>query len=73
MIVIRLSKKVKNFYYINIIYKKNSVKGKILKRVGYYNSHINYGKKFFLNFKIVNYYIKTGSKFSKKLFNIIKI
>ncbi|AFP84351.1 30S ribosomal protein S16 [Candidatus Carsonella ruddii] len=73
MIVIRLSKKIKKFFYINVIYKKKSVKGKIIKRVGYYNPHISYGKKYFLNFKLINDYIKNGAKISKKIFFIIKI
>ncbi|XOD38928.1 MAG: hypothetical protein ACAF48_00850 [Candidatus Carsonella ruddii] len=75
MIVIRLQKKNKfeNFFYINVIYKKNSVFGKIIKRIGFYNSNINYGKSFFVNYNLLFYYIKKGAKLSKRVFEIIKI
>ncbi|WMC19810.1 MAG: 30S ribosomal protein S16 [Candidatus Carsonella ruddii] len=73
MVVIRLSKKEKNFYFINIIYKKKSVKGKIIKRIGYYNALINYGKSFFINYKILLFFIKNGAKMSKRIYSIFKI
>ncbi|WMC20404.1 MAG: 30S ribosomal protein S16 [Candidatus Carsonella ruddii] len=73
MVVIRLSKKKQNFYFINIIHKKKSVKGKIIKRIGYYNSLINYGKSFFINYKLLLFFIKNGAKLSKRLYSIFKI
>lgn len=73
MVVIRLSKKKNNFYYINAIYNKNSVYGKIINRIGIYDSSINYGKNFFLDFNLLFYYIKNGAKISKRVFNLIKL
>ncbi|BFI90955.1 30S ribosomal protein S16 [Candidatus Carsonella ruddii] len=73
MVVIRLSSKKKNFYYINAMYKKKSVNGKIIKRIGYYNPLINYGKSFFINYKILFFFIKNGAKISKRLYSIFKI
>ncbi|AFP83797.1 ribosomal protein S16 [Candidatus Carsonella ruddii CS isolate Thao2000] len=74
MIVIRLSKKNKKntFYYINVIYKKKSVYGKIIKRIGYYDSKINFNKKYYLNFNLFHTFIKNGAKISKRLYQIIK-
>ncbi|XZR52946.1 MAG: 30S ribosomal protein S16 [Candidatus Carsonella ruddii] len=73
MVVIRLSKKNKKIYYINAIYKKKSVNGKIIKRIGFYNPIINYGKSFFINYKILLFFIKNGAKMSKRLYSISKI
>ncbi|UNB92018.1 hypothetical protein ACJEC8_00465 [Candidatus Carsonella ruddii] len=72
MVVIRLSKKKPNFYYINVVYRKNSVNGKIIKRIGYCNFLINYGKIFYINYKLLFFYIFKGAKLSKRLFNFLK-
>ncbi|AFP84171.1 ribosomal protein S16 [Candidatus Carsonella ruddii HT isolate Thao2000] len=72
MVVIRLSKKKKNFFFINSIYKKNSVYGKILKRIGFYDSLINYSKNYFVNYKILFFYIKNGAKLSKRVYYFLK-
>ncbi|AGS06638.1 30S ribosomal protein S16 [Candidatus Carsonella ruddii] len=73
MVVIRLTKKnkINNFYYINVMYKKKSISGKIIKRIGFYNSLINYGKCFYIDYKFLLYYIKKGAKMSKRLFKIL--
>ncbi|BCG49363.1 small ribosomal subunit protein bS16 [Candidatus Carsonella ruddii] len=73
MVVIRLTKKNKihNFYYINVMYKKKSIFGKIIKRIGFYNSMVNCGKCFYINYDFFLYYIKKGAKMSKRLFKIL--
>ncbi|WMC19213.1 MAG: 30S ribosomal protein S16 [Candidatus Carsonella ruddii] len=73
MIVIRLSKKKKFFYFINAVYKKKSVNGKIIKRIGFYNPLINYGKSFFINYKILSFFVNNGAKISKRIYSIFKI
>ncbi|WP_157801443.1 hypothetical protein [Candidatus Carsonella ruddii] len=75
MIVVRLQKKnnLENLFYINVIYRKNSVFGKIIKRIGFFNSNINNGKSFFVNYNLLFFYIKKGAKLSKRLFEILKI
>lgn len=72
MVVVRLSKKKKNFYYINAIYRKKSVFGKIIKRIGYCDLNINYGKKFYVDYELLLFYINKGAKMSISLFNILK-
>ncbi|MFI4913395.1 MAG: hypothetical protein ACH6QR_00065 [Candidatus Carsonella ruddii] len=71
MIVIRLTKKYNNFYYINVMYRKNSINGKIIKRIGFCNFLINFNKIFFINFSYLFYYIKKGAKLSKRLYNFL--
>ncbi|MGK2912780.1 MAG: hypothetical protein ACSLEI_00765 [Candidatus Carsonella ruddii] len=73
MIVIRLTKKVKEFYYINVMYRKNSIYGKIIKRIGFCNFLINFNKIFFINFNYLFYYIKKGAKLSKRLYNFLNL
>ncbi|ATX33373.1 hypothetical protein CUN91_00175 [Candidatus Carsonella ruddii] len=64
---------LENLFYINVIYRKNSVFGKIIKRIGFFNSNINNGKSFFVNYNLLFFYIKKGAKLSKRLFEILKI
>ncbi|MBY0585366.1 30S ribosomal protein S16, partial [Candidatus Carsonella ruddii] len=75
MIVIRLSKKnkIQKFFYINVIYRKNSVFGKIIKRIGFYNPYINYGNKFYVNYNLLYNYVKKGAKISKRVYEILKL
>ncbi|MFI4847086.1 MAG: hypothetical protein ACH6QJ_00310 [Candidatus Carsonella ruddii] len=69
--MIRLTKKYNNFYYINVMYRKNSIYGKIIKRIGFCNFLINFNKIFFINFNYLFYYIKKGAKLSKRLYNFL--
>ncbi|WP_433928111.1 hypothetical protein [Candidatus Carsonella ruddii] len=54
------------------MYNKKSVYGKIIKRLGFYNPYINYGKSFFINYNLFFYYIKKGAKISKRVFSFLK-
>ncbi|AFP83991.1 30S ribosomal protein S16 [Candidatus Carsonella ruddii] len=72
MVVIRLSKVKKKIFFINVIYKKKSVFGNILKRLGYYDPFINYGKSFFINYKLLFFYVKNGAKISKRIYFFLK-
>ncbi|MFI4883813.1 MAG: 30S ribosomal protein S16 [Candidatus Carsonella ruddii] len=71
MIVIRLTKKKKKFYYINVMYRKNSIYGKIIKRIGFCNFLINFNKIFYIDFNYLFYYIKKGAKLSKRLYDFL--